>query len=209
MAKLFADARYEHFNRVGITVEILIINMLDQLGPRNNLALVVHQVGQQFIFLRGQLHGLPTQRDAARASIKANLANGKLRRSIARCAADQRPKARDQLFGLEWLCQIIIGTRVKTSHLVGPAVTRRQHQNREFAAFLAPAIKNRQAVNFGQAKVKNDRIIIFGRAHIMAVFAVGGQINRIASTFKGGLQLLAQCGFVFDDQDAHAVPFKW
>src|SRR3546814_17734039 len=46
----------EHLDRVRIAVEILIVDMLDQLGTRYDLALVMEQIGQQFILLRRQLH---------------------------------------------------------------------------------------------------------------------------------------------------------
>src|SRR5436190_4018206 len=41
-AELLADARDEHLDRVRIPVEILVVNMLDQLGAADHLALVVH-----------------------------------------------------------------------------------------------------------------------------------------------------------------------
>ena len=44
-AELLADAGDEHLDRVGIAVEVLVVDMLDQLGPADHLALVVHQVG--------------------------------------------------------------------------------------------------------------------------------------------------------------------
>ena len=57
-AQLLADAGDEHLDRVRIAVEILIVDMLDQLGAADHLALVVHQIAEQLIFLRGQLHRL-------------------------------------------------------------------------------------------------------------------------------------------------------
>jgi len=43
-AELLADARDEDFDRVRIAVEILIVDMLDELGPADHLALVVHEI---------------------------------------------------------------------------------------------------------------------------------------------------------------------
>src|SRR3954447_24719267 len=57
-AELFADARHEHLDRVRIAVEILVVDMLDQLRPAYHLPLVVHEVGQELVFLRGELHRL-------------------------------------------------------------------------------------------------------------------------------------------------------
>src|SRR5438270_3415635 len=38
----------------------------------------------------------------------------------------------------------------------------------------------------------------------MAVLAIGGEVDGIARTFKGGAQLPPEIGFVFDDQDTHS-----
>src|SRR5688572_23523244 len=65
--ELLANARDEHLDGVRVTIEILIVDMLDQLGARYHLALVVHQIAQELVFLRGQPHRLAAQGDAARA----------------------------------------------------------------------------------------------------------------------------------------------
>ena len=70
-------------------------------------------------------------------------------------------------------------------------------------AFLAPAVEHGQAIDLGQAEIEDDRVIVFGRAEIMAVLAVGGEIDGIARAFQRRAQLAAEIGFVFDDQNAH------
>ena len=72
-------------------------------------------------------------------------------------------------------------------------------------AFLAPAVEHGQAVDLGQAEIEHHRVIAFGRAEIMAVLAVGGEIDRIAGAFERRAQLAPEVGFVFDDQYAHSV----
>ena len=67
----------------------------------------------------------------------------------------------------------------------------------------SPAVEHGQSVHLGQAEIEDDRIIGLGRAEIMAVLAIGGEIDRITGAFEGGAQLAAQIGFVLDDQDPH------
>ena len=74
-----------------------------------------------------------------------------------------------------------------------------------FAAFLAPAVEHGQAVDLGQAEIEDHRVVIFGRAEIMAVLAVGGEVDRIAGAFERRAQLAPEIGFVFDDQNAHCM----
>src|SRR6476469_182070 len=57
-AELLADACDEDLDRVRIAVEILVVDMLDKLGPAHHLALVVHEVGKELVLLRRELHRL-------------------------------------------------------------------------------------------------------------------------------------------------------
>src|SRR6185503_1917710 len=88
-AQFLADARDEYLDGVRIAVEILVVDMLDELGPADHLALVVHEVGQQFIFLGRELDRLAVLGDLARARVEADIAGLELRRRVARGAADQ------------------------------------------------------------------------------------------------------------------------
>src|SRR6188508_1514701 len=69
--QFLADARHEHLDRVRIAIEILIVDMLDQLGAADDLALVMEQIGQELVLLRGELHRLAVARDLAAARIEA------------------------------------------------------------------------------------------------------------------------------------------
>src|ERR1700730_13734664 len=54
-AELLADAADEGLDGVGIAVEILVVEMRDQLGARDHAAGMVHQIGEQPVFVRGEL----------------------------------------------------------------------------------------------------------------------------------------------------------
>ena len=43
----------------------------------------------------------------------------------------------------------------------------------------------------------------------MPLLTVGGEIDRIAGTFEGVLELLAEVRLVLDDQNAHMVPLNF
>src|SRR5689334_19835619 len=87
-SELLPDPRDEDLDRIRIAIEILVVNMLDELGSRHDLALVVHQIGQELIFLGGELHRLAVQGDLARSRVEPDVAGGELRTGIARGAAD-------------------------------------------------------------------------------------------------------------------------
>src|SRR5690606_33129693 len=122
--QLLADAGDEDLDRVRIAVEILIVDMLDQFGAADHLALVVHEVAQQLVFLRRQLDRLALERDAARTRVEPHVAGGQFAGGIARGAADQRAQTGDQFFRLERLDEIVVRPGVEPGDLVGPAIAR-------------------------------------------------------------------------------------
>src|SRR5262245_49453276 len=61
---LLAQASDEHFDGVGVAVEVLLIKMLDELGARNDTIVVMHQIGEQPILVRGELDRLAVQGNA-------------------------------------------------------------------------------------------------------------------------------------------------
>src|SRR6266436_4861348 len=54
-AQLLADAADEYLDGVGVAIEVLVVEMLDQLGTRDHAAGMMHQVGQQPILVAGEL----------------------------------------------------------------------------------------------------------------------------------------------------------
>ena len=48
-AELFAHAADEHLDGVGVAIEILVVEMLDQLAARDHAAGMMHEVRQQAI----------------------------------------------------------------------------------------------------------------------------------------------------------------
>src|ERR1700728_2428815 len=64
-AELLADAADEDLDGVGVAVEILIVKMLDQFGAGYDTAGMVHQIGEQAVFVRGELDRIAVDGDAA------------------------------------------------------------------------------------------------------------------------------------------------
>src|SRR5262245_27173050 len=54
-AELFADAADEHLDSIGVAIEVLVVEMLDQFAARDHAAGMMHEVGEQAIFVRGEL----------------------------------------------------------------------------------------------------------------------------------------------------------
>ena len=59
------------------------------------------------------------------------------------------------------------------------------------------------AIDLREAEIEDHGVIIFGRAEIMAVLAIGREVDRIARALERRAQLATEIGFVFDDQNTH------
>src|ERR1700730_9382063 len=137
-AELLANAADEHLDGVGIAVEILIVEMLDQFGARYHAARMVHQVRQQPVLMRGELDRRATHRNPPGTAVEPHWPAQKLALGVADRTAQQRPNARQHLFKMERLWHIVVGARIETLHLVAPAVARGEQQERHDASGAAP-----------------------------------------------------------------------
>src|SRR5262245_6841066 len=67
---LFAQAANEDLDRVAIAIEVLLIEMLDQLRARDNTAAVMHEIGEEAVFMGRELDLLSVAGDTRRLRIE-------------------------------------------------------------------------------------------------------------------------------------------
>src|SRR6476661_7106951 len=68
---LLAQPANEHLDGVGVAVEVLLVEMLDQLGARHDALVVMHEIGEQAILVRGELDRLASERDPGGLGVEA------------------------------------------------------------------------------------------------------------------------------------------
>ena len=200
-AELLADAADEHLDGVGVAVEVLIVEMLDQFGARDHAAGMMHQVGEQPVFVAGELDRIAVDRDAAGAGVEPHRPADELALGVAGGAAQQRADARQHLFEMERLGDIVVGAGVEALHLVAPAVARGENQHRHGAAGAAPGLQHRDAIHFGQADIEDHRVIGLGLAEIVALLAVEGAVDHIAGVGQRRGELPVEVGIVLDHEE--------
>src|ERR1051325_10840874 len=71
LGELLAQTPDEHLDGVGVAVEILLVEMLDELGAGDDPALVQHEISKHAVFVRGELHRLAVDGDARGLGVKA------------------------------------------------------------------------------------------------------------------------------------------
>src|SRR6516162_1295242 len=69
-AELFADAADEHLDGIGVAIEVLVVEMLDQFAARDHAAGMMHEVGEQAIFVRGEFDRIAIDGHAAGAGVE-------------------------------------------------------------------------------------------------------------------------------------------
>src|SRR6476469_7738394 len=67
---LLAQPADEHLDGIGIAVEVLLVQMLDELGARHHALVVMHEIGEQPVLVGGELDRLATESDARRLSVE-------------------------------------------------------------------------------------------------------------------------------------------
>ena len=125
-----------------VAVEILVVEMLGQLGARDHLARMVHQIFEHLVFVRGELDRRAVDRHAARLQVEPHRPAGERVRGVPGGAAHQRAHARQHLLDVERLRHVIVGAGVDPLHLVGPAVARGQQQHRHGAPVAPPLLEH-------------------------------------------------------------------
>src|SRR3984957_12138772 len=101
--QLFAQPADEHFDGVGVAVEILVVKMLDQFGARDDLATMIGEIGQEPVFQAGELDGIAVQGDAAGAGVDVQGADIDVGGGEAGGAAQERTQPCQQFLGIERL----------------------------------------------------------------------------------------------------------
>ena len=148
--ELLADAADEHLDRIGVAVEVLIVEMLDQFGARDHASRMMHQIGQQPILVRGHLDRIAGHADPSGARVERHRAAGQFGLGVAGGAAQQRADPRQHLLQMKRLCDVVVGAGVEALHLVAPAVARGEDQHRHGAPLRRQASSTEMPSIFGR-----------------------------------------------------------
>ena len=115
----------------------------------------------------------------------------------------QCTQAGQEFFRDKRLGQIVVGAGVEARHLLAPAITRREDENRHVLAARPPFLEHAHAVHLRQAEVQHSCVIRLGLAEEVSFLAVRRQVNGIARLRQRFTQLPAQIGIVFDNKNSH------
>ena len=189
-AKFSPEPCDEYFDGVRVTVETLCVDVLRQLSLGHDPPAVMHQVGKDAELMARQLHLHAVERHPRHPRIERHRPGPELRRYLATGATDQRAQPRQDFFHPERLGHVIVGATIDPLHLLVPASTGRQYQNRHRKARLAPRSDQRQSVDRRQTEIEDNGIVVLGADQEIGAFTVGGTIDGVTRLIERGRQLL-------------------
>src|SRR6478735_1285767 len=118
--ELLPEATDEDFQDIGVAVEILLVDVLGEIGLRDELAGMQHEVLEHLVLVARQVHARAVDADRLCGQVQADRAAVERRLAPARGAAQQRVDAREQLLDMEGLDQVIVGAGLQALDLVLP-----------------------------------------------------------------------------------------
>src|SRR5262249_39922580 len=116
--------------------------MLNQFGARHHAAGVVHQIGEQSIFVTGEFDRVAVDRYAAGAGVEAYRPAIELTLSMAGGSAEERAYTCEHFLEMKRFSDVIIGAGIEALHFVAPAIASRQHEHRHGTSSAAPSFKD-------------------------------------------------------------------
>ena len=116
-------------------------------------------------------------------------------------AAEHCVDARDQLTGIEWLCEVVIGAHFQADNAIDVLALRRQHDDRDRLARPAQAAAYRQPVLAGQHQIQHHEMRRIALQLLVDVARVHqrGDLEPLFAEIAG--EKVAQTRIVIDDEN--------
>ena len=190
---------------VGVALEGVVPHMLEDLGLRDDLARLAHQVLEE-----GELAGGEDDLDLAPPApvgggVELEVADFEDGRMLPSTPAQQRPDAGDEDDVGERLRQEVVGAGVEGLGLVELAVLGREHDDRRPVAPLPEGGADLVAVHARQHDVEHDGVVVALVGPLQPVRPVEGDVDREAFRLQTAFDAAGQMPLVFDHQDSHGA----
>src|SRR5204863_4053912 len=118
----------------------------------------------------------------------------------------QRAQPRQHFLHPERLGDVVVGAAVDPLHLLVPASPRREHEDRQRDAGLAPPPEQRQPIDLREPEIQDGGVVPLRQAEKIRALAVARAVHGISRVRERTRELFRQPRFVFDDQDPHGLP---
>ncbi len=187
---------------VAVAVEVVVPDVIENLGLGDNPALVDEQESQQAVLRR-------RERDLGPAAGHAMgvIVHGEVGKFVGTCrsgvgsAAQDRFRSSHELLEAEGLGEVVIGPDGETSDSVGGVVLGREEQHWGVVCVGAESSAHFEAIEVGHHDVEHDEVWAFALHGDECAASVGGLRDLEAVVRQRGAQHGAEVVFVIDDEE--------
>ena len=190
-----------HVDDVGLGIEMMVPDLFQQHGARDDMPGMPHQIFEQAELARQQVDRLARPRHAARDQVHFEI--GDLEPGLGAAAAGQRLEPRQKLGEGEGLAEIIVAARAQALDAVLDVAHGAQHQNRGLVIGRAQGGDDRQPVEARQHAVDDHGVEAAVARAFEAVAAFVGVVHAMAAFGQALQQIGGGLAVVLDQQDAH------
>src|SRR3954451_24957953 len=155
--ELSAEVRDEDLDRVRDGEGVVAPDLVEQPLPRDDEALVAHQVLEQLELSLREVDRAIAPRDLVCVGGQGQVPRPWRRHPARRPPPQQRAHAREQLLSLERLDEVVVGADVEALDARVECVARGEDEDRRVVLVVAQALRDVDPVEAGEAEVEDDQ----------------------------------------------------
>ena len=194
-----------HVHRAVERSRFAAVERFHQLIAREDAAGGAHQLLEQVELDGSEIDALATALHLARARVEGDAVDLNTAALRPRLGAPQdRPDARAQFAGVEWLGDIIVSAHFESDDAVHIVAAGGEHHHREFAR-LAEAPQDLEAVQAGEHNVEHYQVVRAVQCLLESRGAVVSKLCLEAFALEEFLEQQGQLSVVVDDEDTHPL----
>ena len=201
--KLLAKPRDQHLDGGLIDLGADAIDMIDQLGFRDQPAIPLDKAFQRGEFLARQLKVDAVMRGETPGRIDCQPPETDLALGRFALAPEKRPHPGIQLFHLEGFDKIVIRPGIQPGHPVGEVVARGQHQDRQLPAEAAHLGQDVEPGQLRQVDIENAQIETFLGDEMSPGLTIMNDGHGMALILEPVFQCQRQRLVILDGQNTH------
>ena len=181
LVDLGAQPRDVHVDDVGLRIEVIVPDVLEQHGAGHHLAGVLHQIFEQAELARLQRDRLAAARDRVAEPVELEVADAEHGLcGVGLPPPGKRLDAGEQLGEGVGLGQIVVAAGAQARDAVVDLAEGGEDQRRRVVALAAQFLDDRQAVALRQHAVDDQHVVAAIRRHRRTGIAVGGVVGHVS-----------------------------
>ena len=194
------------FDDTGVPIEVVLPDVIEDLGLRQHAVGIQHQIAQEFEFGRGEINRDRAQEHFVRVLVHAEVShtNESVILFVQRATKDGFDAGHD-LIQAEGLGDVVIATDGETGDLVLGGVFGGEEEDGTGVAAGAQALGYTETVDVGQHDVQHNEVGLFLEHRGDGLGAGAYRAHHEACEAQAGREQVPNVGFVIDNKNFRSV----